>query len=163
MDSVIMYVGSCLVLGCVAVWGGGGVGGEGTCGRFAQRGELVPGVQICLLAPALHSVHISTDLPQTHLYTHTRYRRVLQYSRMCFEAGGAVQSYWFTVRVLPQVSVAVAGGSQADVVLMRGLAAQTAVTTGTLFMDRLQNTQTVYHHIHSLHNISEGFISSRCV
>lgn len=49
----------------------------------------------------------------------------------------AALSHRFSVRVLPQITVAVARRGYADVVFVRTVTSQTTITTGTIVMDRL--------------------------
>lgn len=48
------------------------------------------------------------------------------------------QTYWFSVRVLPEVSVTVAGWRHTDVVLVRAVTTQTAIATRSFIMNRLR-------------------------
>lgn len=52
--------------------------------------------------------------------------------------GPTAPSHRFSVRVLPQIAVAVTRRGYADVVLVRAVASQTTVTTGAIVMDRLE-------------------------
>lgn len=51
------------------------------------------------------------------------------------------QTYWFSVWVLPEVSVTVARWRHADVVLVRAVTTQTAIATRSVIMNRLRERQ----------------------
>lgn len=118
-----------------------------TCGRFAENSNFVAGTQISLLAPALDSIHISTDLLQSHLKSHKWISMINLGSRVTtgfLACGVTVTSHRFPMRVLPQVTIAVTWRGYTDVVLMRAVTSQTAIPAGTIVVDRLwgRNTKT---------------------
>lgn len=60
-----------------------------TCRLFPKKRYFVAGVQVCLLPPSLHSVHVSTDLLEGHLQRNThRHTKVSHGSSVnCGSAG----------------------------------------------------------------------------
>lgn len=53
------------------------------------------------------------------------------------DGDGTALSHRFAVRVLPQITIAVARRGDADVMLVRTVTSQTTITAGTIVMDRL--------------------------
>lgn len=119
------------------------------CVGFHYLSRVFPGRGFCGLTPGILAGPSSSLRSHQHrsaegssAITHKPSTRT-GYLPICSamgltEGGPTALSHRFSVRVLPQITVAVARRGYADVALLRTVASQATVTTGAIVMDRLE-------------------------
>lgn len=118
------------------------------CVGLRYLSQVFPGKRFCDLTPddpagprSLLCSHQHKSAVVSSAITHNQCTPVVIlaiYNANGLAGGGqSAMSHRFSVRVLPQITIAVARRGYADVVLMRTVTSQTAIAAGTIVMDRL--------------------------